>query len=94
MSPLPATYEPRIHRAEVTDAQRLGPGMVRVSFGGADLRDFPTTGVGDEYVRLFFPEDPDEVPGLPHMSGNGWDFAEGVKPSEARVYTIRRHSPD
>ena len=94
MSPLPATYEPRIHRAEVTDAQRLGPGMVRVSFGGADLRDFPTTGVGDEYVRLFFPEDPDEVPGLPHISGNGWDFAEGVKPSEARVYTIRRHSPD
>ncbi|MFI2103938.1 siderophore-interacting protein [Isoptericola sp. NPDC019693] len=94
MPPLPATYEPRIHRAEVTAARRVGPGMVRVTFGGADLRDFPTTGVGDEYVRLFFPEDPDEIPRLPSVSERGWAFADGVKPSEARVYTIRRHAPE
>lgn len=93
MTSLPEHYEPRIHRAEVTAAHRLSPGMIRVVFGGDDLRDFPTTGVGDEYVRLFFPADPDELPGLPVVSGRGWEFEDGVEQSEARVYTVRRHAP-
>lgn len=48
------TYQPRIHLGVVTRTLRLGPGMVRVTLGGEDMRDYPTTGVGDEYVRLFF----------------------------------------
>ena len=32
------------------------PGMVRVTLGGDGLRDFRSTGVGDEYVRFFFPD--------------------------------------
>lgn len=86
-------YEPRIHRGVVTGARRLGPGMVRICLGGADMHDYPTTGVGDEYVRLFFPDRPDEAVRLPFVSERGWDFAEGVEPSQMRTYTIRDHRP-
>ena len=62
--------------------QRLGPGMVRVVFGGDDMHDYPTTGVGDEFVQLRFPEHPgDEVlvrhdgarRGVPDRSGGQSD---------------------
>ena len=48
-----------IYRAEVITARRLTPGMVRVTFGGEDLSRFATTGVGDEYLRVFFPHGED-----------------------------------
>lgn len=90
----PATgYRPRIHRAVVTGVRRLGPGMVRVGFGGDDLADYPTTGIGDEYVRVFFPDTPDEPVRMPFVNDNGWDFPDGVEPSEMRTYTIRGHRP-
>lgn len=44
-----------VHRAEVVATSPLGPGMRRLVLGGPGLRDFRTTGVGDEYVRLFLP---------------------------------------
>ena len=84
-------YVPRIHAAEVTDVRRLGPGMVRVSFGGHDMQDYPTTGVGDEYVRLFFPDEPDGEVRMPFVADRGWDYPEGVEPSQMRTYTIRAH---
>lgn len=88
---LPASYEPRIHRAEVVDVRRLGPGMIRVVFGGADMRDYPTTGVGDEFVRLFFPDFPEEDVRLPFVTDRGWEYPESVEPSQMRTYTIRGH---
>lgn len=88
---LPPSYEPRVHRAEVTAATRLTPGMVRVRLSGADMADYPTTGVGDEYVRLFFPDDPEGDVRMPFLVGRGWDYPEGVEPSTMRTYTIRRH---
>jgi NADPH-dependent ferric siderophore reductase len=42
------TLTNQIYRADVIAAQRLTPGMVRVTFGGDGLSDFATTGVGDE----------------------------------------------
>lgn len=84
-------YVPRIHTAEVTGARRLGPGMVRVTLGGADMHDYPTTGVGDEYVRLFFPDEPEGEVRMPFLADRGWDFPEGVEPAPMRTYTIRDH---
>lgn len=90
---LPARYEPRIHRSTVTAVRRLGPGMIRVTLGGPDMADYPTTGVGDEYVRLFFPDQPNEPVRLPFVADRGWDYPEGVEPSQMRTYTIRAHRP-
>lgn len=84
-------YVPRIHAAEVTGVRRVGPGMVRIRLGGPDMRDYPTTGVGDEYVRVFFPDEPDSEVRMPFVADRGWDYPEGVEPSEMRTYTIRAH---
>jgi NADPH-dependent ferric siderophore reductase len=84
-------YVPRIHAAEVTGARRIGPGMVRVTLGGPDMHDYPTTGVGDEYVRLFLPDEPDGEVRMPFVTDRGWDFPEGVEPAQMRTYTIRAH---
>ncbi|CAM3631375.1 siderophore-interacting protein [Occultella aeris] len=67
--------------------------MIRIRLGGPDMADYPTTGIGDEYVRVFFPDTPDEEPRLPFVTERGWDFSEGVEPSAMRTYTIRDHRP-
>ncbi|HEY0215623.1 MAG TPA: siderophore-interacting protein [Cellulomonas sp.] len=79
----------RIRRAVVTAVQHLSPGMVRVTFGGDDLDGFTSTGVGDEYVRLFFPHPGASDVVMPFVSGDYWDYPEGVEPGPVRTYTIR-----
>ncbi|MDR6867769.1 NADPH-dependent ferric siderophore reductase [Microbacterium resistens] len=88
---LPDAYDPRVHRAEVVAVRRVSDGMVRIALGGPDMRDYPTTGIGDEYVRLFFPDTPAEPVRLPFLTESGWDYPEGVAPSAMRTYTIRAH---
>ena len=39
----------------VLGRRMVSPGMVRVTLGGEGLAGLKTTGVGDEYVRLFLP---------------------------------------
>ncbi|MDN5894039.1 MAG: siderophore-interacting protein [Nocardioides sp.] len=75
----------------MTAARRLGPGMARITFSGPDLRDYPTTDRGDEYVRLFFHEGNEAR--LPVVVERGWQFTDGIEPAPARVYTIRKYSP-
>ncbi|RBL83822.1 siderophore-interacting protein, partial [Streptomyces cavourensis] len=48
-----------IHRAVVARVQPLTPTMTRVTLHGEGLAGFESTGVGDEYIRLFFPHGPD-----------------------------------
>lgn len=87
------SVEPRIHRAEVTAVTRVGKAMVRISLGGPDMADYPTTGVGDEWVRVFFPDAPHDAVRLPVLEGRGWVYGDGVEPSEMRTYTIRDWRP-
>lgn len=84
-------YVPRIHLAEVIATSRVSQGLIRVTLGGSDMGDYPTTGVGDEFVRLFFPDTPEDKVRLPHVHGNGWKYEDGVTPSDMRSYTIRAH---
>ncbi|MEI5676249.1 MULTISPECIES: siderophore-interacting protein [unclassified Nocardioides] len=79
----------RIHRAEVLSVTDLVPGLRRFVFGGEGLADFETTGVGDEYLRIFLPDEPTGEPRMPFAVGRGWDWPEGVEPSPLRTYTVR-----
>lgn len=79
-----------IHRIVVERVRRLSPGMVRIVFGGDGLDGFVSTGIGDEYFRVFFPVAGQHEPNLPFPTEDGyWDFAEGVEPAPMRTYTVR-----
>jgi len=85
-----------IHRAEVTRTRRLSPGLVRITFAGEGLADFSSSGVGDEYLRVFFPHGEDRTQvSLPYVTENGgWDWHEGEIHAPMRTYTVRDHRPD
>lgn len=84
----------RIHRIVVTSVRRLTPGMVRIEFAG-DLGDFASTGVGDEYVRLFLPGPGQTEPTMPIPTDDGyWTFPDGAEPAPVRCYTIRGWDAD
>lgn len=80
-----------LHIAEVMRTTWLTSGMVRVTFGGAGLEEFRTTGIGDEFVRVHFPAS-DGVLHLPRVDDEGvWHYPEGVE-DHVEPYTIRRHN--
>lgn len=83
----------RIYRAEVLATRRLTPGMVRITFGGSGLDGFDTTGVGDEYLRVFLPDPGTHEARLPISTGDSWDWAPDVEPSAMRTYTVRAVDP-
>ncbi|GGF54096.1 siderophore-interacting protein [Azorhizobium oxalatiphilum] len=77
------------HEAAVIARRLLTPGMVRLTFSGLDA--FRSTGIGDEYIRLFF-RDPDTgtLP-LPAIDADGrWTFPEEGPPVRYSTYTVRR----
>lgn len=92
MSPTPA-LPMQIFRAEVHHTRQLTPGMVRVTFAGAGLRDFRSTGVGDEYLRVFFPHPGEREPVLPRATRDSWVFDDAATPAPMRTYTVRDHRP-
>lgn len=74
----------------VLGRQMVTPGMVRVTLGGDGLKDLKTTGVGDEYVRLFFSDVETGELVLPQEDEQGfWKYPEGKKPAHCECYTIR-----
>ncbi|GAB3918658.1 siderophore-interacting protein [Microlunatus endophyticus] len=77
--------------ARVIKVQWLGPRLVRVSFGGEDLRNFSSTGSPDESISVILPRPGDTKPPLPVVTDKGWDYPDGEAPS--RTYTVRRHDP-
>lgn len=84
---------PRIWRAEVTHVRRLTPGMVRVTLGGPGMAEYGTTGVGDEYVRVFFPHPGQDEPVMPRVSGRSWAFDDPDTAAPMRTYTVRAWRP-
>lgn len=79
----------KIHRGIVSKTAPLTPTLVRITLSGPGVDDFLSTGIGDEYVRLFFPhgEDPTDV-SLPVPDGDWWATPEGAPDAPMRTYTI------
>ncbi|MCS0635575.1 siderophore-interacting protein [Streptomyces sp. LP05-1] len=85
-----------IHRAVVARVQPLSTAMTRITFHGSDLAAFLSTGVGDEYVRLFLPHGPDRADlSLPEATDDGgWQTPDGCPEAPMRTYTIRSVRPE
>jgi len=78
----------------VLNRQMVTAGMVRVTLGGEGLRDLASTGIADEYVRLFFPDPQTGEVVLPEIDEKGrWKYPEDRKPSHCECYTIRYARP-
>ncbi len=88
-TPQRVRHELKFRRLEVLGTERLTPGMVRVTLGGADLAGFHSPGF-DDHVKLFFP---DPVTGeivVPRPGPNGPETpADGPQPT-MRDYTPGR----
>lgn len=78
-----------IHRGIVSRTTTLTPTLRRVTLDGPGIADFLSTGIGDEYVRVFFPhgDDPTDV-SLPVPEGDWWATPAGAPEAPMRTYTI------
>ncbi len=72
--------------------------MIRIGFGGADLRGF-RRGSPDQYLKLFLPPVGDRVPIVPSLQDDdveSWNRRFRALPDEVRptmrTYTVRRPS--
>jgi NADPH-dependent ferric siderophore reductase len=84
--------------AHVLRTRRLGPTMLRVTFGGDSLARFASGG-RDQRLKLFLPHPGQEAPLMPSDAGQGWFAAwRAMDPAVRgimRSYTVReqRHFP-
>ena len=92
-SPLTIVQHPFAFRLlQVQRAQRLTPGMRRVTLGGAALDGFRSD-APDDGARMYFPPDPTDTSWTPTVVEGKVVFPEGVAPLPGREYTPRRHDP-
>jgi NADPH-dependent ferric siderophore reductase len=72
----------------------MTPGMLRLTFAG--LQDLPGTGIGDEYLRLFFPNKETGRLHLPVIDADGrWTYPDGGQKAVCcSTYTVRKHRPE
>ncbi|MDR2380286.1 MAG: siderophore-interacting protein, partial [Bifidobacteriaceae bacterium] len=94
-----ASHTAGLYRAEVLRTERVTPHMVRVTFGGADLKKLPQHGY-DQWFRLFLPvsAEPVDFSGLPERFSLGGYLKylatkSGTRPP-VRNYTVRHHRPE
>jgi NADPH-dependent ferric siderophore reductase len=82
----------RVFTGCVQRTEDLTPAMRRIVLGGAGLRGYTTTGVGDEYVRLIFPVPGATEPILPTVTGDCLDY-DSIDLATLRTYTVRDFDP-
>ncbi|MET9010581.1 siderophore-interacting protein [Streptomyces olivaceoviridis] len=89
----------RFFSLQVVRTRRLGPSLVRVTFGGADLHAFHSHG-RDQSLSLFLPHPGQTEPVVPLELGEGWWQGWRELPDDVRAvmrsYTLRalRRDPD
>jgi NADPH-dependent ferric siderophore reductase len=80
------------HEAAVVRRRYLTPGMIRLTLGGGGIAGFRSTGIADEYIRLFFPDPETGELVLPEIGADGrWTFPEDRHRVRYSTYTVRRH---
>ncbi|MGW7255030.1 siderophore-interacting protein [Streptomyces sp. NPDC054834] len=89
----------RFFSLQVVRTRRLGPSLVRVTFGGPDLHAFHSHG-RDQSLSLFLPHPGQPEPAVPVELGDSWwqgwrDLPDDVR-AVMRSYTLRalRRDPD
>ncbi|MFE7166227.1 siderophore-interacting protein [Streptomyces sp. NPDC057616] len=89
----------RFFSLQVTRTRRLGPSLLRVTFGGEDLHAFRSGGC-DQSLSLFLPHPGQREPAVPYELGDSWwqawrELPDGVR-AVMRSYTLRslRRDPD
>ncbi|GAA4294763.1 siderophore-interacting protein [Streptomyces venetus] len=89
----------RFFSLQVVRTRRLGPSLVRVTFGGPDLHAFHSDGC-DQSLSLFLPHPGQPEPVVPLELGDGWWQGWRELPDDVRAvmrsYTLRalRRDPD
>ncbi|MEU0587619.1 siderophore-interacting protein [Streptomyces sp. NPDC006132] len=89
----------RFFSLQVVRTRRLGPSLVRVTFGGPDLHAFHSDG-RDQSLSLFLPHPGQPEPVVPLELGDGWWQGWRELPDDVRAvmrsYTLRalRRHPD
>ncbi|WP_326787608.1 siderophore-interacting protein [Streptomyces sp. NBC_00151] len=89
----------RFFTLRVVRTRRLGPSLVRVTFGGPDLVNFHSDG-RDQSLSLFLPHPGQNEPAIPIELGDDWWQAWRELPDDVRAvmrsYTLRelRRDPD
>ncbi|MGR4850069.1 siderophore-interacting protein [Streptomyces sp. LARHCF252] len=89
----------RFFSLHVVRTRRLGPSLVRVTFGGPDLHAFHSDG-RDQSLSLFLPHPGQPEPVVPLELGDGWWQGWRELPDDVRAvmrsYTLRalRRDPD
>lgn len=82
----------RFFALRVVRTRRLGPSLVRVTFGGTDLHAFRSDG-RDQSMSLFLPHPGQPEPVVPLDLGDGWWQAWRELPDDVRAvmrsYTLR-----
>jgi NADPH-dependent ferric siderophore reductase len=96
------TAEPdpfRFFDLRVVRTRRLGPSMVRVTFGGETLKDFAAGG-RDQSLSLFLPHPGQDAPVVPVDAGDGsaifaaWRALPDDVRAVMRSYTVREQRQD
>ncbi|MER6011805.1 siderophore-interacting protein [Streptomyces bluensis] len=82
----------RFFSLQVVRTRRLGPSLVRVTFGGDDLREFRSDG-RDQSLSLFLPHPGQSAPAVPVELGDAWWQGWRELPDDVRAvmrsYTLR-----
>ncbi len=79
------------HEIAVAERRYLSPGMVRLTFTGEGLEHFNSTGIADEYLRLFFADEETGEVVLPIIDAEGrWTYRKDRPPVRCSTYTVRR----
>lgn len=88
------TDGPGFYYAEVLTTERLSTNLVRIVFGGEDLRRYVPIGAGDESVAIYFPGPGEDRP-IPMQEKDGvWAYWDDATRPEGRNYTVRYVDPD